>query len=64
MWNQSTKEINYDLYILQKRKKNPFAALIIYYKDGHVLKKVKKKNPFVALIISWRWSCFPPSISQ
>lgn len=46
MWNQSTKEINYDLYILQKRKKkNPFAALIIYYKDGHVLKKVKKKIP-------------------
>lgn len=63
MWNQSTKEINYDLYILKNVKKNPFAASIIYYKDGHVLKNVKK-NPFVALIISWSWSCFPPSISQ
>lgn len=45
MWNQSTKEIYYDLYILKNVKKNPFAALIIYYKDGHVLKNVKKKIP-------------------
>lgn len=43
MWNQWTKEINYDLYILKNvKKKNPFAASIIYYKDGHVLKNVKK----------------------
>lgn len=32
------------IYFEKRKKKNPFAALIIYYKDGHVLKNVKKKS--------------------